>query len=598
MGTRKNLGVAFNIEVMLKNYLSLPVAGGNGILIVLREIINNSIDARAKRVRIWFDTYNGKKALFVADDGIGLNESAIKAFMSHGFSNKLRDDIKTIGVNGTGSKHAIGLGERFDKNHITLLSVSKELPRCTEMNVDYDYLVELLEKQDKMPLDNHVKETAIPSNWNKYLKERTTGATFIYTGFTKKEVGDAAFYINQLGNYISPKSAEFVRIMDDNGQWQPIKEAEMQGTRFKWDISMDTLGKVELDFYYGGSKSNLMICGPVNSIMPLSILLSRMTPDQKGSIKKIFYGLSGFIYLEKGNTFRTHEGNFNDNFYRGDACTEFLMVINDVSKELEKMVQQEKERTLIRERTDLIDRIVTVARTINPLNTGSGLKMGHDGKTKPLNGSTNQSQGGNSSTDNFTIKGQRFVKPGDMASYEIYPVPSDNQKISWRLIDPVNGIKTHTYPTSKNVTIEVSKSILEGTRFILEASCSTIKARKTVEINSNPPKGTRSDASLININGINYHLSIGTHYPDTLAQLDWLMVNDGTPEIVHNPVLERLKNKKNFYAAEEILNAIAVVAMLHQLSIGRVEPSFIPSFIESFVQKMKPQLFETTKDKE
>ena len=82
-------------------------AFGYDIATAIADLIDNSITAQAKRVRIQFDWNNGQPVIFIADDGYGMNESELFEAMKTGSKNPLDDrSIDDLGRFGLGMKTA------------------------------------------------------------------------------------------------------------------------------------------------------------------------------------------------------------------------------------------------------------------------------------------------------------------------------------------------------------------------------------------------------------------------------------------------------------------------------------------------------------
>lgn len=68
----------------------------DGNLNCLREYIQNSIDARAKNIKIHFE--NGRKNLVIEDDGIGMNRKELEECLSVGISRKTSEEVGWRGL--------------------------------------------------------------------------------------------------------------------------------------------------------------------------------------------------------------------------------------------------------------------------------------------------------------------------------------------------------------------------------------------------------------------------------------------------------------------------------------------------------------------
>lgn len=351
----------YNHKETLTTSLTTPVKGKDGLYVAVREAVNNAFDAKATEIKIYFATGN-EPILGIDDNGVGFDQKGTDSAMSYAFSARQREDITTIGANGTGLKSFIGLGS-VENNLLTLYSVSRELPNCTKMEIDFEYLLALAEKK---PLKReYVREIKIPKNWLDHMK-RTTGTTVHYTGFDGRKMKSMTQMINEFGSYITPKALPFIRVRDDNGGWQHLAEPIFDGKKYEFSFETKGLGNVIFEVYYGGSGDGPKICGAINEILPFIELYNKMSKEQKKQVSKIWKSTSGHIYLQNANIFRTHDGSFSDAFYQSDACTELVELMGVVSEEVEKLANQEREEELLRKKQILINRIIEAGRIISP----------------------------------------------------------------------------------------------------------------------------------------------------------------------------------------------------------------------------------------
>lgn len=665
---KKNFSGRFNTDEMVRFLLTNPVRGTDGVFVAIREAINNSIDAGATKVYISFGILNGKYGLIIEDNGRGLNREGINSFMSYAYSSRDRSDITTIGTNGTGVKHFIGLGN-LEKTKITMYSLNESLSDCMKMELTYEYLLAIAKKKGRA--DDHVESTTTPDTWTKNLK-RTTGATLHFTGFNKAKVKDAEAYINELSRFISPRSAPYVMVQDAQGMWQLIKPFEFEGTKLLWSDTSKTLGKVDFEVFYAGNGDGPEICGPVNNILPLHELVSKMGQKQRRRVSKIFGTISGNIYIENGNTFRLHDGSFNDKFY-GKPCEEFLVMLELVGEELEKLTKPIKESQQQARKQKLISDIIEAGRKINPPAIFGGVQTKattektddhfivprrveimpeqrfkitlHDrykGEPFSFKNTTWSCEGAavtilNQKDDTATIVagksegiawlevrsnnaefephtisvkvtksppkpyifGLKIIKPGDMAAYELKRYNSD--EVSWKLEPSIADVTLHRDQHSKkNVTIEVGKKVPEKTTFSLIATHNgSIITKRDLQVLSNPEEGNYN-LPILNIGGIDYSITNGTHFPDTIAQIDYFGAKsneseDNLPEMVINTLHPRIKDMSNFYASDHILAAMAQAAVVHQVSEGMIKPSAAMGIVEKFIREIKSGLFQGKK---
>lgn len=363
-GTKRRFRTAVNLEGTLKDHILTPVRGPNGVYIALREAINNSLDAKATKVRIKFGTYEKMPAIFITDNGIGMNRSGITSAMSYAFSSRNRDDVTTIGANGTGMKSLLGLNYNIEKTKITAYTIHKG-DEPTKMEITFEYIVNLAKK--KVSGDDYIETISMPRNWSEDM-ERATGTTVIITGFDGRKVKTPEQIINQLGEHLTPKACKFVEVKSGN-LWYPVTPEAFKGEPFEIALESDHLGDVVFDLYYGTFGDGPKVCGPINEILPLTKLYLNMGKEQKGKVSKIWKTVSGHIYIPTANKYRMHEGGFSEEFYTSEACNELITMLKEVSEELEKLSNTVRDQRLRKKRDILIEKIVKAGSAINPITT-------------------------------------------------------------------------------------------------------------------------------------------------------------------------------------------------------------------------------------
>lgn len=356
-----------NHRQTLAHMITAPVQGPDGIFIALQEAINNSFDAQASEIKIRQGTFEGKPALIISDNGCGFNQKAIQSVMSYALSSKKRGDLKTVGVNGTGLKHFLGLS--IEKAQITILSVNKEvnenLESCTKMQITFEYLVALAQKKTKA--EDYVTNMPVPQDWEVDVN-RKTGSTIIITGYDGRKMKTAGQMIEDLAEYLTPKALSFISIK--NGDvWSKPNPVSFRGNQFTLSHKSEKLGDVHCDLWYGGNGDGPIVCGHINTIIPLMALWSKMGKEQKKKVSKIWKTVAGHIYIEKANYFRQHDGTFSDEFFQPKILGEFIQLLELVSEELEKLSDQAVNTKSEKEKAEFLNRVIEMARTISPINS-------------------------------------------------------------------------------------------------------------------------------------------------------------------------------------------------------------------------------------
>lgn len=371
-GEKLVLTARVNHHKNIAHMIEAPVTGGTGIFVALREAINNSFDAGSKDIKIKMGTYNGEPALIISDDGEGFNHARIISAMSYGDSAKLKNDTKTIGVNGTGLKSFLGLGD-LKETKLTILSVNKELSDCTKMEINFDYLVKLAEKQADP--ENHVKRVPVPSYWPK----GGTGSILHLTGFDNRRIKTMKQIISGMGERLTPRAIKYIKVYDENS-WKKVEPEEMDGIFYDFSEKTKSLGLVEFEIYYGGNGKGVKVCGPINTILDLDDIYKKLSKEQRNMFSKVWKGVSGYIYIENAKKFRAHDNSFSNEFYETKACEEFLAMLNLVGEELEKLAESQRNSSMIKEKEFLLDKIVEIGRELFPPTTAS---LTNSGNTPP-----------------------------------------------------------------------------------------------------------------------------------------------------------------------------------------------------------------------
>ena len=232
----KPIGAQINHKNVYRHMIESQVQGETGKFVALREAVNNSFDAGATSIRIRFGKHEGQPALIISDNGFGFSAKGVRSAMSYAHSANERSDIKTIGANGTGLKTFLGLGD-LDVTKLTILSVHRDHPECRKMNINFKYILDLIERKTKA--ENHVEDIKIPKDWLVDLA-RTTGSTVILTGYDSKRLGGAKAILKHLGEYLTPKACQHVEIYDDN-KWQKIRPVSFRGKNYKFSYKNDTI---------------------------------------------------------------------------------------------------------------------------------------------------------------------------------------------------------------------------------------------------------------------------------------------------------------------------------------------------------------------
>lgn len=360
--TQKEFKGDIDHEKTLGFMISNPVKGNDGAYIAIREAINNSFDVGATEIKIKFGTYEKNPALFISDNGAGFSHVGVNSAMSYFISSRKREDLKTIGTNGTGIKGFLGLG-KFEKTRLTILSTSKELGPV-KMDVTFQYLVDLANK--KAEAEEYVTRLMSPlKEWRDADIKRTTGTTLILTGFDARKLKRTDQIINELGEYLTPKSSKCIKVLEE-GKWKDLVPPAFKGVFYDFSYKTEGLGNIIFELYYGGNGEGPVVCGSMNAIIGLGELCKEMKREQKKRISKIWKSVAGHIYMDNANQYRLHDNSFSEKFYENKACEELVEVLNAVSEELIEKSEEKKTSELMQRQQILINRIVEAGRLISP----------------------------------------------------------------------------------------------------------------------------------------------------------------------------------------------------------------------------------------
>src|SRR5688572_23442115 len=117
----------------------------------LADIIDNSVDAKAKNVRVWIRMdLDGDVTVTVADDGHGMDEAALLNAMKYGADSK--KDKSSLGKFGLGLKTA---STAFCRR-LSVITRAKEGQTPLKATWDLDHVVK--RKQWEVILDKPTKE--------------------------------------------------------------------------------------------------------------------------------------------------------------------------------------------------------------------------------------------------------------------------------------------------------------------------------------------------------------------------------------------------------------------------------------------------------
>lgn len=617
-------GPGINVRLLIQQSLMTMLKGNKALVAAINEPINNSFDHGATEVRLRFGTYKGKQALFIMDDARGFNESGVDSMLSFGFSDKSQYDTQTIGVNGTGSKAVLGLGD-LKETKVNIISFSDTFKHGIHLDFNLDYLFDLADGKAVKPK----KQESISrvDFWNGWKRE--TGTNFILTGFSSKVLNQKTLH-SALSEALTPLNVKKVKLgVEDKYSFVPLKKIE--GSRYDFSYTGEILGNFVFDLYYGGPNDGPKLCGKENYIRDYSDFLPTLSSKQKEQIGKIWKSTGGFAYIENINIYRMTDGSFNKDFYENGACEELVSMFKLVGEELDELEEKINDEKLAEEQKEVISRLVEASNKISPQPYSSGrgltqaampsshvegkiyivprvlfMKLGeslvvtlHNNGTEKiklekctwLTSSFVNIEGSGDTvritakkigqskiivngdgwyheialtiiepTNNPYIFGPKYMNLGVYADYEI---ANFKKQLTWFVETSHSHLKDVyiSAQTSSSATVHVSKEATLS-QFLLKCKDSNdqIVAEKRIIVSDRRSQ----KAPLVLIGGKYYKLDFKTLYKDALAQIDDDDPED-YPSIVINSLHPFVRYQPISVKMKEYITAICTVAVSHQI---------------------------------
>jgi len=617
-------GPGINVRLLIQQSLQTMLKGNKALVAAIIEPINNGFDHGATEVRLNFGTYKGKHALFIMDDARGFNETGVDSMLSFGFSDKSQYDTQTIGVNGTGSKAVLGLGD-LKETKVSIISFSETFKHGMHLDFNLDYLFDLADgKAVKPKKQEHLSRNDFWNGW-----KRENGTNFILTGFSTKVLNQKTLY-SALSEALTPLNFKKVKLcVGDKYSFVPLKKIE--GSRYDFSYKGDILGNFVFDLYYGGPNDGPKMCGKENYIRDYSDFLPTLSSKQKEQIGKIWKSTGGFAYIENINIYRMTDGSFNKDFYENGACEELVSMFKLVGEELDDLEEKINDEKMAEEQRDVINRLVEASNKIAPQPYSSGrgatqtampssnteekiyivprvlfMELGdskvitlHNNGTEKLNfgkctwltssfvtivgsGDTvriNAKKVGETKlivhgtgwnheilvnisepTNNPYIYGPKYVNTGVSADYEIAKFKGN---LTWFVETSHSHVKDVFIESQTNSSVKVfvtKDATLK--QFILKCKDSKDQVIAEKRIMISDKRVHRAPMMLIG--GKYYKLDFKTLYKDALAQIDDDDPED-YPSIVINSVHPFVRYQNIATKMKEYISAICTVAVAHQI---------------------------------
>lgn len=329
-----------DMRKVFESLIGQITSGPNGWGSAMEEIVYNASDADADLILIKYvsTTRKDKVDIHFMDNGYGFSEEALHTALKYLISDKSRDDIDTSGVNGSGLKHLLGLGN-FDETEIMIETVHKDQPTVFRTgSITMDYLVGLAHQH--LTPDTVMTSGGLPkqSRWNQEIMQRTHGSNIILRNADLSKVYTAKKLINHLAKFLTPRLLDKVRVYD-GVSWNKLKPVTFGGEFFTKTYTRKNLGRVTFDLFIDPkyNRGNMHLCGPENRMHQLSAFLNKY--DTVPGEFDVFGSCGGHVYIEHGNTWRVHDNTFNEDFYRDGAAKEFREVLLQIAKPIAEKLE-------------------------------------------------------------------------------------------------------------------------------------------------------------------------------------------------------------------------------------------------------------------
>ncbi len=378
----KTYNISSNTREMVISSIDARIAGANGWGFASEELVYNSRDARSAHILVQFkDNPDGTMTVIVSDQGHGFRSADLLSVLSHFMSSKSRDDDSTFGVNGTGIKHSLGLGD-YSKTRVRIESIAEDNPNVLKTAwFDIDYLVRVHQvtailqdnpKRGKKLMKDlflkHSQEVELPkkSYWiNDKMPDRKFGSNIFLENISKDKFPSPKVFINNFAKFLTPRIIPFVKVYY-NREWHDLKPVRFDGEFFTKIYTRKRIGKVAVDLFVDAkyNRGKIQLCGRENRVLELKDLLRNI--DKIPQELEVLQACGGYIYIDSLNGWRAHLNTLKDTFYSDKVIVKELLdilvqVTNKVSKMLE-IDKSEKDNNKELHQEQLIDRLVQATK--------------------------------------------------------------------------------------------------------------------------------------------------------------------------------------------------------------------------------------------
>ncbi len=236
----------------------LTKAGGGNCCGILRQFVENGVDAEAGRIDIWIEGRNTAEGrIWITDNGNGFSSEGISSFFSLLLSSKVdKGNIRqqgVIGQHGSGRLFALSLGGR-----LTVYTRSSDFPGLHTFFITKENLAKLLRREQF----RFSSKEAVRPDW--LMMERGHGSTVVISEIRDwRRVPTLKRIRTELTRYLSPSIAKKVWV---NGE--PLPKREILGEVIEETIAVD----------YLPGKQHLMLYAPAHRSPGEEVMLGGMNP--------------------------------------------------------------------------------------------------------------------------------------------------------------------------------------------------------------------------------------------------------------------------------------------------------------------------------
>lgn len=328
---------------------------GGGKFSWLRELVDNSNDARAKRIDIRVtDT-----TVTVTDDGGGFTPEGLNAYASLGVSPE--GVIERKGKHGTGAKAVFTVA--------STVRVMTVWEKDEEQVVTFSFTDDELE--DALFGGPDILARVGRRTAHNFPRELRSGSVIEFTNFQRGKQPKEESIIAQLGHLLAPWVAENVRV---NGR--PLQKREIIGQTIKREIKHRVLGLVRVQLFVPIERQpdEELMLGALGPVCSLRSFARELEVGVRQTIPDVYFtgDLCGLIDVAQFNKFSTPgRKEFSSDLYTSDSLALFLNLLNgDLLEDVERSIGMVRKEGDERE----VDRLLTAVQ--QRINRATGYEPG------------------------------------------------------------------------------------------------------------------------------------------------------------------------------------------------------------------------------